>query len=161
MARQSSDREDLMAEAVTLAPRVALLVPGIADEIVAGRRIDGRWSVYCGSDPVYHFDPQDRLRRAFIGGNLYRSQGTTLARLTRQETATETVLVRHDLDSVELATVLDDMRTFLAHLADALKLGSVTVQQSIPADENFLPEFASHLNVVLNTQSQLSPALKK
>ncbi|MDB5339484.1 MAG: hypothetical protein JWN70_5103 [Planctomycetaceae bacterium] len=150
-----------MAEAVTLSPRVALLIPGIDDEVIAGRRTDGRWSVFCGGDPVYHFDPQDRLRRAFIGEKLFRSQGTTLARLTRQEAATETVLLRHDLDSLELATFLHDMRFFLARLAEALKLGTVTILESIPADANFLPELASHLNVVLNGQSQLSPALKK
>lgn len=161
MARHSSDREDLMAEAVTLSPRVALLIPGIVEEIIAGRRVDGRWSVFCGGDPVYHFDSQDRLRRAFIGGQLFRSQGTTLARLTRQETPTETLLLRHDLDSDELATFLEAMRQFLARLANAVKLGTVTIQRSIPADVNFLPELASHLNAVLNAASPLAPALKK
>jgi len=161
MARHSSDKDDLMAEVIALSPRVALLLPGIDAEIIAGRRSDGRWSVFFGGDPVYHFDAQNRLRRAFFAGNLYRSQGTTLARLSRHMTPAETVLLRHDLDPAELTAFLQNMRCDLARLAEALNSGKFTVQQSIPDDANFLPEFTSHLGHALNSESLLAPALKK
>ncbi len=161
MARQSSDKEDLMAEVVTLSPRVALLIPGLLDEIIAGKRTDGRWSIFFGGDPVYHFDSQSRLRRAFLDGNLYRSQGATLARLTRQPTPTATVLLRHDLEAAELADFLQRMRLQLARLAAAIKLGTVAIQQLIPPTADFLPELAQHLNLVLNAETPLAPALKK
>jgi hypothetical protein len=161
MARHSSDREDLMAEAVTLSPRVALTVPGVADELIAGQRVDGRWSIFFNGDPVYHFDPEDRLRRAFLGGNLYRSQGTTLARLTRQESPTETVLLRHDLNAQELSQFWQDMCNLLARLATALQDGAITVQQTIPEDADFLPELARRLRNVLPAECRLAPALKK
>lgn len=161
MARQSSDREDLMAEAIALSPRVSLHLTDFVTDIVAGRGNDGRWSVFFGGDPVYHFDPHNRLRRAFVGGYLYRSQGTTLARLTRQETASATVLLRHDLDTSELASFLENMRFVLALLAEGLKLRTATLQQSIPPDADFLPELASRLDVVLNSESLLAPPLKK
>jgi hypothetical protein len=161
MARQSSDKDDLMAEVVALSPRVALMLPGTSSEIIAGRRSDGRWSIFFGGDPVYHFDADNRLRRAFFAGHLYRSQGTTLARLSRQSNPTETVLLRHDLDTEELTTFLQNMRGELARLEKSLNSGNFTVQQSIPADANFLPELTSHLIHVLNSESLLAPALKK
>lgn len=161
MARHSSDKDDLMAEVVTLSPRVALRVPDIAPEIIAGRRSDGRWSLFIGGDPVYHFDAEDRLRRAFVGGNLYRSQGTTVARLSRQETPAETVLLRHDLDPTELSAFLQNLRFLLSRLADALHEERFTVQQSVPVDAKYLPELTNHLNHFLNAGTLLAPALKK
>ena len=161
MAKHSSDKDDLMAEVNALSPRVAILLPGIDAEIIAGRRSDGRWSVFFGGDPVYHFDAHNSLRRAFFAGNLYRSQGTTLARLTRQSTPAETVLLRHDLDKAELTTFLHHMRCDLARLAQSLNSGNYTVRQTIPIDVNFLPELTSHLIHVLNCVCLLAPALKK
>jgi len=161
MARQSSDREDLMAEAITLSPRVSCLIPEHTEEIVAGRRADGRWSVFFGGDPVYHFDANDRLRRAFVRGHLYRSQGTTLARLTRQETPAETVLLRHDLEPAELNAFLLETQELLAQLAAAHQCRSIRVLQSIPGNADFLLELAPHLEAVLNSSNLLAPALKK
>src|SRR5713226_9555672 len=109
MARYESDREDLMAEATALRERVELEVPGEAEHFVAGFRDDGRWSIYFGADPVYHFDANGGLRRAFVAGDLYRSQARTLARLIRTRTQSEVQLVRHDLDPDELEQFLSDM----------------------------------------------------
>ncbi len=161
MARHSSDREDLLAEVVALTPRAAFRIPDRDEQIFAGRRTDGRWSVFFGGDPVYHFDAENRLRRAFVGGLLYRSQGTTLARLTRQTTATETVLLRHDLDPVELAAFLAEMYHILGQLVGALIQGVVSLNQSIPEDVDYLPELASQLDGVLRDGCGLSPSLKK
>ncbi len=161
MARHSSDREDLMAEMVALFPRISLTLPEFADPIVAGQHSDGRWSIYFGGDPVYHFDSDDRLRRAFVDGSLYRSQGTTLARLTRQETSTETLLLRYELDSTELASFLGQMCVRLGHLARSFKVGTATTQQSVPEDAEFEPELVRHILRVLLIDCQLAPTLKK
>jgi hypothetical protein len=83
MARTEADREDLMAEAVALVRRVELALPGQDEPLVCGFRRDGSFSVYVGQDPVFHFDSRLRLRRAYRGGKLYRTQGDTLAELTR------------------------------------------------------------------------------
>ena len=87
MARQEVDREDLIAEAVALRRRIELALPGCDNPVVAGYRSTGALSLYFGADPVYQFDERGRLRRAFVGGHLYRTQGTTLAELTRVELA--------------------------------------------------------------------------
>ena len=160
MARNSADRDDLMAELVTLAPRVAFTVPDVADEIVAGRRNDGRWSIFFGGDPVYHFDPDHRLRRAFVDGLLYRSEGATLARLTRQPTAESTVLLRHDLTASELNVFLMQMRLALGTLLNCLRGGRVTMREVVPIASEYLGELADSLQLVLNTSDPLAPSLK-
>ena len=149
-----------MAEAVALSPRVALLIPDRAAEIVAGWHTDGRWSVFFGGDPVYHFDSEDRLRRAFVAGNLHRSQGTTLSKLTRQGTATETVLLRHDLDSLELSTFLEAVRGNLEQLAHALHQGTASMKQTVPEGADCQPDLAIRINAVIRSGCLLSPTVK-
>ncbi len=161
MARDSADREDLMAEAVTLLPRIELVIADTSLEIVAGRRTDGRWSVFFCGDPVYHFDAQHRLRRAFVDGVLYRSQGTTLARLSRQESPQETVLLRHDLTEEELARFFLMMRGNLQLIVEALSQGQILVRKIIPPDADYLPELAAAIDHVLKSSDALSPAISK
>ncbi|MCH7988877.1 MAG: hypothetical protein IID46_06955 [Planctomycetes bacterium] len=71
MARQESDREDLMSEAVALVRRCECETADENDSVISGFRKCGSLSLYFGSDPVYHFDNNARLRRAFRGGFLY------------------------------------------------------------------------------------------
>lgn len=161
MARLSSDREDLMAEAVTLVPRIAFLLPHSPREIVAGGRADGRWSIFFGGDPVYQFDMEHRLRRAFIEGVPYRSQGTTLARLTRQESQHETVLLRHDLTADELTQFFRRLRLDLQPVADAISHGTAQILNCIPPGSDCLAELADSIQNVLKGGDALSPALIK
>jgi hypothetical protein len=159
MARQESDREDLMAEATALSERVELEVPGEGEHIVAGFRDDGRWSIYFGSDPVYHFDANGGLRRAFVAGDLYRSQTRTLARLTRTRTDGEVHLIRHDLDPNELERFLSEMRIRIDRLHAALAQNTVRVIQRVPRGLDLIPRFARAVDVA--RLGQLSSAIKK
>ena len=85
MARNESDREDLMREAVALVRRVECETGNENDSVISGFRKCGSLSLYFGPDPVYHFDDSARLRRAFGEGFLYRTQGTTLARIIHEQ----------------------------------------------------------------------------
>lgn len=167
MARDSAEREDLMAEAIALSPRVEFVIRGSsaqsdrAVEIVAGRRSDGRWSVFFDGDPVYHFDSEHRLRRAFVDGVLYRSQGTTLARLTRQETQRETVLLRHDLTAEELVQFFQRMRQNLQSIVDSLSQEQVQPRRCVPEDANCLPDLAVVIAQILKSSDSLSPAISR
>ena len=98
MARQESDRDDLMGEATALVRRAEWKPLSGVEAVVTGFRRDGSMSLYFGADPVYHFDETGRLKRAFLAGRLYRTQGTTLAELTRRREKTETHLIRRDLE---------------------------------------------------------------
>lgn len=159
MARHETDREDLLVEATALRERVELAVPGEAEPVVAGFRDNGWFSVYFGADPVYHFDKEGRLRRAFVGGNLYRSQARTLARLTRTRTDSATTLIRHDLDAAELDDFLSAMQYRLDRLIAALEQHAVQVVRQVPAEEDLLSRLRRAL--LDAGEGRLSPEIKK
>ncbi|REJ89494.1 MAG: hypothetical protein DWQ34_19785 [Planctomycetota bacterium] len=160
MSRLESDREDLMREATALRLRGELRLTASVEPVVAGRRSDGRWSIYFGGDPCYHFDVDGRLRRAFVAGLLYRTEGTTLAALQRVRTGEETVLRRRDLDELELGTVLDAMQVRLAELRDALRNGSAQLVRQHPPEGNFSKTLLERLNDQLSRGPRLASAIK-
>lgn len=161
MARIEADREDLMREAVAFTRRVEFHFPSEAEPVVAGFRDNGCWSVYFGGDPVFHFDAEGRLRRAFVGGQLFRSQGTGLSRLTRQRSERETNLLRYDLSPQELADFWSTAVPRLRRLAEAVREGTARVQKRIPGDWAFAADILAALTPILNDSLRLSRSLKK
>jgi hypothetical protein len=159
MARHESDREDLMREATALRERVELQYADELFPVVAGFREDGRISLFFGSDPAFHFDPDGRLRRAFVDGELYRSRGDTLSRLTRSRTAAATDLIRHDLTTPELQTFVLGMQKRLQGLIGALEAEQATVLRQVPEGVNLVARLRQNLARTLN--APLAPALKK
>lgn len=159
MALNESDREDLMAEATALRRRIALQVPGFDDEVIAGFRDAGQLSIFFGSDPVYQFDENGLLRRAFVEGSLYRSQGTTLARLTRERTETTSSLIRHDLNGAEIVAFLATMFETLRTLQHAIEHKEVTVIQQIPEDNHMRPDVLDSLSHILNAETPFAPPI--
>ena len=86
MARVEADHEDLLKEAVALVRRMEFQPIGGVEAVIVGFRESGWLSIYIGADRMYQFDELGRLRRAYIDGLLYRTQGTALAQLRRQLT---------------------------------------------------------------------------
>ncbi|MDB5392282.1 MAG: hypothetical protein JWM11_7928 [Planctomycetaceae bacterium] len=161
MARLSSDREDLMAELITYFPRASFSIPEFTAEIVAGTRTDGRWSVFFGGDPVYHFDADGRLRRAFVQGQLYRSEGRTLCRLKRQESESETVLLRHDLSETELSEFRRQACDLLVGVSRAIYRNEASLLNAVPPGTDFLPDLAILIEIVLDAHCELAEPLKR
>jgi hypothetical protein len=159
MARHEADREDLMAEATALRQRVELELPDFAEHVVAGFRDNGGSSIYFGADPVFHFDSDGALRRAFVASDLYRSQGKTLARLTRTRAGHEVHLVRHDLDPAELERLLTGMRDRLERLHDALANGAARIVRQVPQEGDLRPRLVEVLGGA--AQGKLSTTIKK
>ena len=160
MARVESDREDLMAEAVALVRRVELRTPGRDQTVFIGFRANGWLSIYFGSDPVYQFDQQGRLRRAFIDGLLYRTQGRTLAQLRRERTDAETTLLRRDLTEPELAEFRGVMLRALVPLREHLVQRQAVLVRQVPAgDDQLLDDLAAGLNRVLKAPEFLAPPI--
>ncbi|HEX6986957.1 MAG TPA: hypothetical protein VF170_16385, partial [Planctomycetaceae bacterium] len=157
MARHEADREDLLAEATALVRRAELALPGSPEPVVAGFRRDGGLSVYFGGDPAYHFDPAGRLKRAYRGGRLYRTQGETLAELTRDRTATETALLRRDLTPEETESFLTEMSVRLALLGAAVERGEARVGRRVPDGDG---AFLADLGGFLARTGRLAPRYK-
>src|SRR5687767_7509073 len=99
MAREETDREDILREATALVERVELLVPGCAESVVMGFRRNGSASFFFGADPVYQFNTSGELRRAFVTGQLIKADRGTLAAFDRHRTETEVQFVRRDLNA--------------------------------------------------------------
>src|SRR5688572_3927720 len=127
MSRHEHDREDLMREAAALVERVELAVPGEGAPVVAGFRRDGSLSVYFGADPVYQFNSAGELRRAYVGGLLYKAERGRLVRLARQRGVEEVVLLRHELDAAETEAFVAAMQSRLAGLRECLENGPARI----------------------------------
>lgn len=160
MARNESDREDLIHEAAGLPDRAEWNVPSQSEPVITGIKRNGSLCLYLGADPVYQFDPEGRLRRAFVDGFLYRTQGSTLARIHRERTETESTLVRHDLDAEELDVFLQTMRATLRTLRDELADGEASLLRSVEkAPVAGLPDFSQLIDEALETMPTLAPAI--
>ena len=159
MARNEVDREDLIAEATALSQRVEMQVPGEPELVVAGWRDDGRLSIYFGPDSVYHFDADGGLRRAYAAGELFRSQGSTLARLIRRRGETLVELERYDLTADELQTFMAAMCRRIAALIETLESQTMTIVRQIPNDIDFREMLLTRLANC--TQQRLSKPLTK
>lgn len=132
MARHESDREDLLAEAVALVRRAEWRLPGFAEPVLLGERDNGWFSIYVGQDLCWQFDAADRFRRAYVAPALYRTQGTTLARLLRDRTSETTVLRRTDLAAAELDEFRAELRSVLSELNRSLELAAVDPLRIVP-----------------------------
>jgi len=160
MARTESDREDLMAEAVALVRRVELRVPDRDEIVVAGFRANGWLSIYFGPDPMFQFEARGRLRRAFVGGLLYRTQGTTLAQLRRERTEIETTLLRRDLTEQQLVKFRNEMLRAVTSLREPLTHGQTVLLRQCPVDDDrLLDDLMAGLDRVLNTSEFLAPPI--
>ena len=167
MARDESDREDLLREATAFPRRAEFRIddpdgsPAAGeDRVLFGGLRETGTSLYLGADPAYHLDAEDRLRRAFVDGLLYRTQGATLARLLRHRTDTETELIRHDLDGDELASFLGRVAADCRSVAEAIETGRVTVLGSVPPnDTEILPDLSVRLRRHAELEERLAPAI--
>lgn len=138
MASQSTDREDLLREATALVERAELCVPGWEEPLIIGFRRDGSASFFLGADPVYQFNSAGELRRAYVGGLLYKAEKGRLVSLRRERSAGESALVRHELSIEETNSLLAAMQEQLGRLRDALAGGEGTILRQVPADSDVL-----------------------
>ena len=118
-------------------------------------------SIFIGQDPVYQFNADGRLRRAFAGGLLYRSQHTTLAMLRRERTETQTLLLRTDLDDAELATFHDTMHGLLNLLHHKLTTSEFKTLRCVPDSSDHIPRILAALDAVRLADPWLSPAIRR
>jgi hypothetical protein len=157
MARREADREDLIADAVALIHRAEFLIVGCPEPIVVGCRATGAWSFYFGAEPVYQFEPDGSLRRAFVDGKLYRTQGTTMAELTRVRTDAATTLERRDLTEEEAAAFRDRIQRDLVLLQNQLWEEKFRVLRMVGFDVPPRSAVADALHSILDSGIRFAP----
>ena len=161
MAQNEGDRADLMREAVALPDRVELLVGGFESLSTIGFRANSAMSVFIGQDPVYQFDPNGGLRRAFVDGLLYRSQHTTLAMLRRERTDTQTLLLRTDLADDALLVFRDTMTRSLQLLEQKLNSADFSIIRSFPESVSHIARIQSALASIRLANPWLSGTVRR
>ena len=145
MSRQESDREDLLREATALVERVELRLPEQPELIVAGFRRDGSASFFLGQSPVYQFNSRHELRRAYVGGLLYKVDGGELVEMRRERTATAVELRSRQLLPEETAKFLLEAQDCLKRLRDALLDGKAEVVGQVPGEQDVASRVAAWL----------------
>ncbi len=140
MARQETEREDLLREATALVERIELAPRDAAsrEHVVIGFRADGAPSVYFGADPAYHFNSSGQLRRAYGNGLLFKAEHGRLVSLDRVRRENEVQLVRHDLADQEQAEFLADVHARLRELARRCHENGLVTVGKVPADADVL-----------------------
>ena len=157
MARQEQDREDLYEEFRSAVRKWEIQTPNHLEPVVFGVRKDGRFSIYFDQDHCYHFNAEYQLQRAYRAGSLYRTQGTTLAKLTRTRTENETILNRVDLNERELTEFLVELQNRLDALIFDLKNQKHEILRSEPLNVD-MDEFRTSLDALSQHAIQLAPA---
>jgi hypothetical protein len=141
MARDETDREDLLREATALVERVELAMAAddaADDHVVIGFRRAGDASFFFGADPVYHFNAAGELRRAYCGGLLYKAERGRLVSLERVRTSLEVRLIRHELNPAAQADFVARMRDRLFQLTAELEWGGFQMVGKAPEDADVL-----------------------
>ena len=136
MARQESQREDLLREATALVERVELRLPDQPEPIVAGFRRDGSASFFFGESPVYQFNSRRELRRGFLGGLLYKAQNGRMVEMRRERTPAAVELHSRPLTAYESAEFLLTAKCKLIGLREAIAAGQAEVVGQVPADQD-------------------------
>ena len=135
MAREQSNREDLLAEATALVERVEIRADGFKP-IVMGFRRDGSWSVFFGASPVYQFNSRGELRRAYADDLLYKAEEGRLVSLRRERRDDKVLLLRHELTREETAEFLARASRDLNKLRVALSEESYEETGRVPQDSD-------------------------
>ncbi|MEX0586582.1 MAG: hypothetical protein WD176_08060 [Pirellulales bacterium] len=133
MALHSEDREELLVEATALVERAELALAS-GEHIVIGFRANGAGSFYVGSEPAYHFNSADELRRAYVREELFKAERGRLVALVRRRTAGEVQLIRRELNGEETDVFTQELAGHVAHLTRAIDDGQFAIIGQVPAD---------------------------
>lgn len=89
MAIDEKKRENLLADATAYGRRMLVSISGLSfgeqslEQLFAGIRADGRWSLYFDESPVIQLDSQGRLRRLFLLPHKFAADHGRLMQLNR------------------------------------------------------------------------------
>jgi len=134
MARNESDREDLLREATALCERAEYLLPQEAEPVVAGFRRDGSFSLFFGAERVVQFNSTAQLRRGYFHGRLLKADKGKLVWMTRERTADAVMLLSQPLSAEESAQLLATAAELVDCLSSHLRQATFELVGQVPAD---------------------------
>lgn len=118
MAKQTHDREDLMRDGTQMPIRGLIVID--QQEVFVGFRTGGQASLYWDQDPVFQFDAEGSLRRAFVDSVRYLAANGKLQSLAspdRNKSTTQRMkLARQTLTGLQTEAILELLLRCLAEL---------------------------------------------
>ena len=136
MARVPEEREELLREARALVMRAEMEVDGFAEPVVVGFRRGGAASFYFGQDVVYQFNTASELRRAYLDGEMYKTEQRRLVRLNPRRTDESLELVSHELTPAETTEFLSAAAARIRALQSALCENRFRLIGQVPNDQD-------------------------
>jgi hypothetical protein len=136
MARVPEEREELLREARALVVRAEMEVDGFDEPVVVGFRRTGAASFYFGQDVVYQFNTASELRRAYLDGEMYKSEKCRLVRLHPRRTDESLELVSHELTPAETTEFLSAAAARIRALQSALCQNRYRLIAQVPQDQD-------------------------
>jgi hypothetical protein len=143
MARQESDREDLLREATALVQRAEFQLPDESEPVVAGFRRDGSFSLFFGGERVVQFNSAGQLRRGYFDGKLLKADRGKLVWMTRERTAEAVVLHSRELQPEEVEQTLSRATKLIERLSSSLRQGTFTLVGQVPEDGTIVQQILS------------------
>lgn len=148
MAKEQSDREDIMREATALTRRVSLELSGFPELVIVGFRRNSAMSIFVDQDPVYQFNSAGEFRRGYLDGKLIKADQGKLSSLDRQHKDDQVVLMRHDFDDAEQEDFISQLHCHLDQLHQSLSDGSFQVKECVPVGDDVVTEIISSLDLI-------------
>jgi len=155
MARHSHDRENLLRDATAFTRRVQFAVD-LGDgptEVFAGFRANNAASIYFDQDPVYHFNANGEMRRAFVDGLLIKAEDRHLVVMRREhgesEVAMRSTTMTDDAQREFCQTTAAQLgKLRLALVAGAYRVeGQVTAAADANVSERLLQFLETHADI--------------
>ena len=136
MSRHTQDREDLLRDATALNPRLMLgiTLAGQVVELFAGFRRGNALSLYFDSDPVYHFNSNGQLRRAFVAGRVIKADQGLLFTWIPDRTSGSVTMDSRALTSSEQAQLGENLRCLLDEVKNAMSARQFSLVGQFPAE---------------------------
>jgi hypothetical protein len=147
MARQSHHREDLLRDATALLPRILLQakILGQPCEVFAGFRQPESLAIYFDDDPVYQFNSQGELRRAFVSGQIIKADKGQLVAWERSETLDQTAMLSRRLNIESTHELVNAMLARFAELKASISNGNTNIVGQAPPDGDALAKLQKWL----------------
>jgi hypothetical protein len=150
MARQSHHREDLLRDATALEPRILLqvVIHGQPCEVFAGFREPESLAIYFDDDPVYQFNSQGELRRAFVDGSIIKADKGQLVAWERSETFDQTAMNSRRLNPEATNELTNALLARFADFKAAIALGNPKIVGQVPPDGDAFEKLQKWLGII-------------
>ena len=135
MAREPSDREDLLRDAVGIPHRVEFRIDQDEPSIVIGFRPNGAVSIYWGQDEHFQFNAAGQLRRAYWQEQLVKAERGRLVTMRREYQAERTVLLSRQMDQHETTHLFERLRVVIQQLTQAIANCQVEIVGVVSQDD--------------------------